>query len=141
MKMLVDTCVWSLSLRRRSKSALNEAEQRYARSLAEAIQDGRVAMIGPIRQEILSGVKDAGQFERLRSALDAFEDEPIATRDFVEAARLYNHCRSRGIECGPVDILVCAVAAANGWSILTSDTGMERCVEALKTEGQLLPAL
>jgi hypothetical protein len=132
MKMLVDTCVWSLSLRRRGKSALNEAEQRYARSLAEAIQEGRVAMIGPVRQEILSGVKDAGQFERLRSALDAFEDEPIATRDYEQAARLHNLCRSRGIECGPVDILICAVAAQNRWSILTNDSGLMRCFEALE---------
>jgi predicted nucleic acid-binding protein len=140
MKTLVDTCVWSLSLRRRSKSALNEAEQRYVRSLAEAIQDGRVAMIGPIRQEILSGIKDAGQFEKLRSALDAFDDEPIATQDYEQAARLYNLCRSRGIECGPVDILICAVAAANRWSLLTSDTGLMRCVEALKVDGQFHPA-
>lgn len=136
MKLLVDTCVWSLSLRRRSKSALNEVEQRYVRSLAECIQEGRVAMIGPIRQEILSGVKDAGQFERLRSALDAFEDEPITTRDYEQAARSYNLCRSRGIECGSVGILICAVAAQNRWSILTSDSGLMRCVEALKAEGQ-----
>ncbi|MGP8175665.1 MAG: PIN domain-containing protein [Terracidiphilus sp.] len=135
MKVLVDTCVWSLSLRRRNKKALSDDEQRMVRSLAEAIQDGRVAMIGPIRQEILSGIKDAYQFERLRGALQAFQDEPIATGHYEEAARLFNLCRSRGVECGPVDILICAVAAANHWSILTNDAGLKRCIEISKAEG------
>ena len=108
------------------------------RSLTEAIQDGRTAMIGPIRQEILSGVKDPDQFERLRTALEAFPDEPITTSHYEEAARLFNLCRNHGVECGPVDILICAVAFANRWSILTSDTGLKRCIEVLKSEGLTL---
>lgn len=138
MKILVDTCVWSLSLRRKSQTALSDAEQRLVRSLAEAIQNGQIAMVGPIRQEILSGVKDSDQFERLRRALDAFADEPIATRHYEDAARLFNICRSRGVECGPVDILICAVANANRWSILTNDAGLKRCIEVLKHEGLTL---
>jgi predicted nucleic acid-binding protein len=135
MKILVDTSVWSLSLGRKNKTALSDDERRMAASLTEAVQDGRVAMIGPIRQEIMSGVKDSDQFERLRSALEAFEDEPITTRHYEEAARLFNLCRSRGVECGPVDILICAVAAANHWSILTNDAGLKRCIEVVKAEG------
>lgn len=135
MKILIDTSVWSLSLRRRNKTALSDAERRMVSSLAEAIQDGRVAMIGPVRQEILSGIKDAVQFDRLRGALAAFPDEAIATCDYEEAARLYNLCRSRGVACGPIDILICAVAIAGHWSILTNDTGLRRCVEALRAEG------
>ena len=135
MKILVDTSVWSLSLGRKNKTALSDDERRMAASLTEAVQDGRVAMIGPIRQEIMSGVKDSDQFERLRSALEAFEDEPITTRHYEEAARLFTLCRSRGVECGPVDILICAVAAANHWSILTNDAGLKRCIEVVKAEG------
>ena len=135
MKILVDTSVWSLSLGRKNKTAFSDDERRMAASLTEAVQDGRVAMIGPIRQEIMSGVKDSDQFERLRSALEAFEDEPITTRHYEEAARLFNLCRSRGVECGPVDILICAVAAANHWSILTNDAGLKRCIEVVKAEG------
>jgi hypothetical protein len=37
--------------------------------------------------------------------------------------------------CGPVDMIICAVAALQHWSILTSDKGLQRCVEVLKTEG------
>jgi predicted nucleic acid-binding protein len=106
-------------------------------SLAEAIQDGRVAMIGPIRQEVLSGIKDLAQFEKLRSALEAFADEPLTTLHYEEAARLFNLCRGRGVECGPVDILICVVAAREHWTILTSDQGLQRCMDVLNTDGLL----
>ena len=110
MKLLVDTSVWSLALRRRPSAVLSAQEKRLTAILTEAITDGRVAMIGPIRQELLSGVNEQAQFNRLRSALRAFRDEGIVTVDYEEAARLYNLCRSRGVECGPVDILICALA-------------------------------
>ncbi|MGH9604182.1 MAG: hypothetical protein ACRD3N_00645 [Terracidiphilus sp.] len=52
-----------------------------------------------------------------------------------EAARLFNLRRDHGIECGPVDIMVCAAAIRLGYEILTCDRGMLRCVEALRAEG------
>ena len=137
MKVLVDACVWSLSLRRKDPSALNEEEQWMVASLSDAIQDGRVAIVGPIRQEVLSGIKESAQFERLRSALEAFPDTLIGTPYYEEAARLFNLCRSRGVECGAVDILLCAVASRERLSILTIDGGLKRCIEALRAEGVL----
>jgi hypothetical protein len=138
VKVLVDTCVWSLALRRKNRTALSANEQRMVASLTQAIQDGRVAMIGPIRQEVLSGIKNSAQFEKLRSALEAFPDEPLTTLHYEEAARLFNLCRGHGVECGPVDILICAVAARQHWTILTSDQGLKRCMDVLKTE-KLIP--
>ena len=135
MKTLVDSCVWSLLLRRKDKSALSGDEQQKVMLLRNAIQDGRVAIIGPIRQEVLSGIKEAVQFERLRSVLEVFPDELIRTTHYEEAARLFNLCRSRGVECGAVDILLCAVASRERWSILTTDGGLKRCIEVLRTEG------
>lgn len=137
MKVLIDACVWSLSLRRKSQTRLSDEEQRMVALLGEAIQDGRVAMIGPIRQEVLSGIKKASQFERLRSALEAFPDEPIRTSHYEDAARLFNLCRSRGVECGAIDILVCAVASKERWGILTNDSGLKRCIGILQSQGLL----
>lgn len=135
MKLLVDTCVWSLLLRRRNGTDLNSDDQLLLESLREAIHDGRVAMIGPIRQEILSDIKDPAQFEKLRSTLKAFPDEPITTPHYEEAARLFNRCRSQDVQCGSVDMLLCAVAARERWSILTRDEGLKRCIEVLRSEG------
>lgn len=134
MKILIDSCVWPLALRRKNKAILSKEEQRLVAVLSEAIQDGRVAIVGPIRQEVLSGIKETVQFERLRGALGAFPDVPITTTHYEEAARLYNLCRTRGVECGAIDILLCAVASRERWGILTNDDGLKRCVEVLKSE-------
>jgi hypothetical protein len=129
MKVLVDTSVWSLALRRKAATKLSAEERRLATLLSEAIADGRVVIIGPIRQELLSGIKDQTQFEKLRAALQAFRDEPLDSADYEAAARLYNLCRSRGVECGPVDMLICAVAGRRKWRVLANDASLNKCLE------------
>jgi predicted nucleic acid-binding protein len=131
MKLLIDSCVWSLVLRRKVGAILNREEQQMAASLTEAIRDGRAVIIGPIRQEILSGIKEPAQFEKLRRALQSFPDESLTTSDHEEAARLFNLCRGNGVQCGPVDILLCAVAQQRRWTILTFDQGLKRCIEVV----------
>lgn len=116
---------------------MSRDEQFTVASLKEAIQDGRVAMIGPIRQEVLSGIKTAAQFEKLRTALMAFPDVPLTAHYFEEAARLSNFCRNHGVECGSTEILICAVAAELRYGILTYDKGLQRCIQLLRTEGVL----
>ncbi len=133
MKVLADTSVWSLALRRKKTAKLSAVEQRLVASLSQAISDGWVAIIGPIRQELLSGIKQEAQFEKLKGALEAFRDEPLETVDYEEAARLYNVCRSRGVECGPVDILICAVAARRKWKVLANDAGLNQCLEVIES--------
>ena len=129
MKVLADTSVWSLALRRKSAARLTPEERRLTNLLSEAINDGRVVMIGPIRQELLSGIKDPAQFEKLRTALDAFRDEPLDSADYERAASLYNLCRSHGVQCGPVDILICAVASRRKWRVLANDAGLSKCLD------------
>ncbi|MGA3211679.1 MAG: PIN domain-containing protein [Terriglobales bacterium] len=131
MKVLVDTSVWSLALRRKDANRLSAVEQQLTASLAEAIRDGRVAMLGPIRQELLSGIRDAVQFQRIKIVLEAFEDEPLTTEDYEEAARMDNECRSHGLVCGPVDILICSVAHSRGWRVLSRDASLIKCAEFL----------
>lgn len=135
MKILVDTCAWSLLLRRRRDAALNDEDRRMLAALTDTIQDGRVAIIGPIRLEVLSGIKEAAQFEKVRSALEPFEDESLTTAHYEEAARLFNLCRRGGVECGATDVLICAVAVRMRWEILTSDEGLKRCIDVLRDQG------
>ncbi|MGH9521022.1 MAG: PIN domain-containing protein [Terriglobales bacterium] len=133
MNVLVDTSVWSLALRRKKTARLNAEEQRLAKTLSDAIQDGRVSIIGPIRQEILSGIKDVRQFETLRRDLQAYRDEALTTEDYEAAARWYNVCRSHGVECGTVDILICTVAVRRTWQVLTNDSAMTNCLAVMRT--------
>ena len=141
MKVLVDTCVWSLALRRRTTSKATAAEQEAVATLREAIEDRRAAILGPIRQEILSGIRDKAQFSKIETQLEPFRDEEIQGTDYVEAARIFNLCRSQGVECGPVDTLLLAVAVRLGFSILTEDKGLRRCMELLHEQGVLREVL
>lgn len=130
MQVLVDTSVWSLALRR-SHPQLGAAEAKLTTSLADLIQDDRASLIGPIRQELLSGIRDHAQFERIRNYLRAFADEPLTTDDFEQAAAFSNQCRSRGIAGSGVDFLICAVAIARRWEIFTTDTDLVHYSKAI----------
>lgn len=116
MIALVDTSVWSLALRRRRGPASVEAME-----LAELIREGRAAIVGPIRQELLSGVKGAAQFENLRVHLRAFDDVELETDDFELAADFFNRCRARGVQGSNTDFLICAVASRRSQSVFTTD--------------------
>jgi predicted nucleic acid-binding protein len=117
MKVLVDTPVWSLVLRR---DARHNAAYRVA--LAQLIEDGRVAMLGCIRQELLSGVRGPAQFRRLRERLRSFPDLELSEDDYEEAASCFNRCRASGVQGSNTDLLICAVCLRRDMPIFTTDT-------------------
>jgi predicted nucleic acid-binding protein len=80
-----------------------------------------VEIVGPIRQELLSGVRNQLQFNRLETHLSAFADLPLQTEDYVEAAKFFNLCRAKGIQGSNADFLICAVAARRDLAIFTID--------------------
>jgi len=116
MKVLVDTSIWSLALRRDSHAPNPEAWE-----LKRLITEHLAEIIGPIRQELLSGLRDVSPFERLESNLSAFPDIPLLTDDHVTAAKFFNLCRAKGIQGSNTDFLICAVAVRNDLAIFTTD--------------------
>lgn len=116
MKVLVDKSIWSLALRRRKQAQNPEAEE-----LGRLIASHVVEIIGPVRQEVLSGVRDNAQFERLETCLDAFVDLPLTAEDYVTAAKFYSTCRAKGIQGSNTDFLLCAVAVRHDLSLFTTD--------------------
>ncbi|MCG5054483.1 MAG: PIN domain-containing protein [Myxococcales bacterium] len=116
MNVVVDTSVWSLALRRRRASKTIEVIE-----LSALVREGRVAVLGCVRQELLSGVADADQFETLRSYLRAFPDVALESEDYEEAASFFTRCRTKGIQGSNTDFLICAVAARRQLGILTTD--------------------
>ncbi len=125
MNVLVDTPVWSLALRRKA-SDLNARERVLTGALAELIREGRVQMIGAIRQELLSGIREQERFDKLRNYLRAFGEPGIEIADYEEAAHMHNLCRARGIAGSAIDFLICAVAQRRQWDIFTTDRDFER---------------
>lgn len=78
-------------------------------------------MIGPVRQELLSGIADDSQYEKLKTRLAVFDDLPIYTEDYERAALFYNICRAKGIQGSHIDFLICSVAANHKLPIFTLD--------------------
>ncbi|UCG65353.1 MAG: PIN domain-containing protein [Deltaproteobacteria bacterium] len=120
MKVIVDTSIWSLALGRGKQSAFPSVQE-----LRNLIQDHRVQMIGPIRQEILSGIRSESQFKKLQKHLESFPDLPILTEDYVTAATFFNLCRSKGVQGSNTDFLICSVAIRNRFSIYSTDKDFE----------------
>jgi len=120
MMVLVDTPVWSLALRRKAAD-LSAGEVKIILLLQEQVRGGRAQLLGPVRQELLSGIRDEAQLRRIRNHLRGFEDIALRIQDYEEAAALTNRCRSSGIAGSPVDMLICSVSVRHGWPIFTTD--------------------
>ena len=116
MKVIVDTSIWSSALRRGVQN--NSAAVQELRHL---VQDHRVQMIGPVRQEILSGIRHESQFNKLKAHLENFPDLSIITEDYVAAAKFFNRCRAKGVQGSNTDFLICAVAVRNKFAIYSTD--------------------
>lgn len=120
MKVLVDTSVWSLVLRRDAPKS-SEVE----RELRELLTEGRIVMAGPIRQELLSGIREESQFRQVRGKLRAFRDVGLDREDHEEAALCFNRCRAAGVQGGAVDFLLCAAALRRKYAIFTTDVDFQ----------------
>ncbi|HEX3729223.1 MAG TPA: PIN domain-containing protein [Opitutaceae bacterium] len=116
MRVLPDTPVWSLAFRR-----TEEGTDPCRAELAALVGQGAVELIGPIRQELLSGIREPKQFEQLRDRLRSFPDLPLGAEDFEQAADFSNRCRSKGVQGSAVDFLICAVAVRRDLAIFTTD--------------------
>ena len=125
MLVLVDTPIWSLALRRISTN-LNPREQRLTSALQELIRDGRAQLLGPVRQELLSGVRQETGFRKLRDQLRAFDEPRIEVSDYEEAAHISNQCRAQGIAGSAIDFLICAAASRRDWQVFTTDHDFTR---------------
>jgi predicted nucleic acid-binding protein len=130
MKVIIDTSVWSLALRRSEQNNIPE-NAIWINELKELINENRVVLIGPIRQELLSGISDQNKFNVLKSRLSVFDDFPIHTENYDDAAYFFNLCRSKGIQGSHIDFLICSVASSQNMSIFTNDRDFIKFSEIL----------
>jgi predicted nucleic acid-binding protein len=116
VKIIIDTCVWSLALRKNEPKGSPFVEE-----LKELIKEVRVQLIGPIRQELLSGIKSKKQFNTLKRHLEAFEDLQLEREDYELATEYSNVARANGIQGSNTDFLICAISSRRNMHILTTD--------------------
>ena len=123
MKVLVDTPIWSLAFR---KKQIPNADNEIISHLINLIRDSRIAIIGSIRQEVLSGISDKNKFYEVKNKMSVFPDYIIRTEDYEFAAECSNECRRNGVQGSHTDFLICAVAIKNYWAIFTEDADFLR---------------
>jgi len=118
VNLLVDTSAWSLLLRRRQ----TDTRDPMVRELRGRLEAGDcVHLVGCILQELLDGVKSAQQFDLLAEYLEPFPLIAPERADYVEAARLKNLCRSKGVQAGTVDFLIAATCIRRNYPLLSAD--------------------
>lgn len=116
MNVIVDTDVWSEALRKQQGEP-----SASVRKLEKLLLDGRVQMIGLIRMEILSGIRQPSRFVRYAKQLAVLEDGELTTDVFVMAAKFLNLCRKNGVQGSLTDFVICACAVTWKQPILTKD--------------------
>lgn len=121
MKVLVDTSVWSLALRRPKNSPITPEQQATVSALTDLVRDGRAVLIGAVRQELLCGIKTPGQFDALRDSLAAFEDVALSREVYESAAQAFNTCRANGVQGSNTDFLICAASIHHRLPIFSLD--------------------
>jgi predicted nucleic acid-binding protein len=129
MKIIVDTSVWSQFLMRRDPQ-----ESRSLSILRSGIREKNIQMLGIIRQELLSGIKDRKQYTKVFELLASFPDLLAESSDHTEAAKFFNICRKNGIQGSPIDFLICAQASRNNLSILTEDKDFQLYAKYIPVE-------
>ncbi len=119
MTVLVDTCIWSAAFRRKHHKDQTLPEEILV--LKRLIQQHRAVMIGAILQEVLTGIREVQQFDRLKEQVSAFELLPLEQMHYLQAAQLSNICRSKGVQGSHTDLLICAAAIHYQIPVLTVD--------------------
>jgi len=130
MRALVDTSVWSLALRREDPSD-RKKNATTVQALSRLIEEAGAFIVGPIRQEILSGISDEKQYEKLRRHLRAFDDLPLTTEIWERAAQFSNRCRRAGVQGSHTDFLLCAAADAYRLPVFTTDKDFQYYAKVL----------
>lgn len=128
--VLVDTSIWSLTLRR-TASNLGPRDRAFTAALSHLLRADRVQLLGVVRLEVLSGISEEARFVKIRDYLQAFQDPPLEIADYETAAEMSNRSRARGIAESPIDLLICAAAYRRSWQIFSSDRDFQRYREVL----------
>jgi predicted nucleic acid-binding protein len=121
-RVVVDTSVWSLALRRRQPQAASQTVQK----LYALLQDGPpLVLVGIILQELLQGLRSQAQFKQMQRALAAFPLIEPTRDDYVDATRVRNLCAAKGVQPGTIDCLIAAVCLRHDCLLLTADADFQ----------------
>jgi predicted nucleic acid-binding protein len=116
MSLLVDTSVWSLSLRRDAPDVPELHELRRALGGSDL-----VATTGIVVQELMQGLVSEAARTQIRDRLSRLSHITTTLDDHLHAAEAFIECRRRGVQLATVDALLAALCVRRGLTLLTTD--------------------
>ena len=122
MRVIVDTSVWSLALRRGREPS--HSAVRKLRLLLLADED--IALVGVILQEVLQGFRSDAIFRDMQRALAPFPILEPSRDIYIAAAQLKRTCAAAGVTASTVDCNIAATAIEHGCSLLSADKDFVR---------------
>jgi predicted nucleic acid-binding protein len=118
--IVVDTSLWSLAFRRRSWP--KGIKPRIVQLLEKLTRDKqRIVVPGIVIQELLSGVKEPSQAERLLRIMEGYPILLATQEHHIEAANISNVCRKAGISASTIDCLIAAQCILENGILMTLD--------------------
>ena len=113
--LVADTSAWIEYLRR--------TESQVDLSLTAALEAGAVALLEPVKAELLVGARTNVELRELRRLIDGLDIELIHPRDdFDRAVEIHLRCRTVGVTPrGLIDCLIAAVTERCGLPLLHAD--------------------
>ena len=122
--ILLDTSVISAVLRRRRRGQAEEVVARKVSALLAGEEE--VALPGIVFQEVLSGVADRAQHEKLLAGVRESFPIALATEgDHILAADLVTQAARRGVTLSTPDALIAAQAVNRRARLFTTDADFQ----------------
>jgi len=128
MKLLVDTSIWSLALRR--KPHIFNKEALILKNFIEQGED--IYLVGIILQEILQGIKNPKDFLQLKEYLEAFPLVELTRDDYIKAAELKNILIKKGRQISTIDALIAQTAISRDLYLFTADDDFSHIAKSTK---------
>ena len=122
MRVLVDTSVWSLALRKGGPAVHPTVEKLM--SILRADED--VFLIGLILQEILQAFRSDSSFRKVARHLEPFPLLELGRHDYIAAASLHRRCAARGVSASTADCQIATAAIQHNCLLLSADNDLER---------------
>jgi len=118
--VVVDTSVWVAYFRGR--------EPNVEVGLDRLIDEDRVAIVSPVRLELILGARRSQRHALVRQ-IDALHLLPMTEQTWSRAEDLAMDMRNEGITAGVVDLLIAVTAAENGALLWTLDKDFDPLIK------------
>jgi predicted nucleic acid-binding protein len=117
MRILVDTSIWSLALRR--PTGVINPEAVLLRTIIEQGED--IYLLGIILQEVLQGIRSSKDFLALKEYFKAFPLINLTREDYIRAAELKKQLIKKGKQGSTLDVLIASAAISHHCHLFTAD--------------------